>query len=222
MQNGSKPEGKSLTTVLQAISGEKSAATRSHRGFNERAWQSGKVEKASPAPSAVIRLPPVARLRGRSRRHCADPDDRRQISRSAASTPDQTWTSAGGREARTNLPDWRRSFRFKLAAPRLFERTRHFSPGLKGLICHPVQSKFNASNYRGRQGGGESRQSWSEEGLAGEFCYASGPFNRVVICCCWCWGCLCGLINGKLPSLRGRQAALSLNCEERHRSLRLF
>lgn len=39
------------------------------------------------------------------------------------------------------------------------ERTSQFSSKLKALICHPVQSKFNASNYRGSA----SRQIWSEE-----------------------------------------------------------
>ena len=39
------------------------------------------------------------------------------------------------------------------------ERTSQFPSKPKALICHPVQSKFNASNYRGSA----SRQIWSGE-----------------------------------------------------------
>lgn len=39
------------------------------------------------------------------------------------------------------------------------EHTSQFSSKLKALICHPVQSKFNASNYRGSA----SRQIWSKQ-----------------------------------------------------------
>lgn len=59
-----------------------------------------------------------------------------------------------------DLLDWQWFVRFSciyLCTPS--ECTSQFSSKLKALICHPVQSKFNASNYRGSA----SRQIWSEE-----------------------------------------------------------
>lgn len=60
----------------------------------------------------------------------------------------------------TDLLDWQWFVRFSciyLCSPS--EYTSQFASKLKALICHPVQSKFNASNYRGSA----SRQIWSEE-----------------------------------------------------------
>lgn len=59
-----------------------------------------------------------------------------------------------------DLVDWQWFVRFNciyLCTPH--ECTSQFSSKLKAFICHPVQSKFNASNYRGSA----SRQIWSEE-----------------------------------------------------------
>lgn len=64
------------------------------------------------------------------------------------------------RHSHTDLLDWQWFVRFSwiyLCTPS--ECTSQFSSKLKALICHPVQSKFNASNYRGSA----SRQIWSEE-----------------------------------------------------------
>lgn len=63
------------------------------------------------------------------------------------------------RRSRSDLLDWQRLVRFSCiycCSPS--ECSSQFSSKLKALICHPVQSKFNASNYRGSA----SRQIWSE------------------------------------------------------------
>lgn len=58
----------------------------------------------------------------------------------------------------------------------------------KASLMPPITGGLQAGRFGARR-------------LGRRVCYASGPFNRVVICCCWCWSCLCRLINGKLPSL---------------------
>lgn len=58
----------------------------------------------------------------------------------------------------------------------------------KASLMPPITGGLQAGRFGARR-------------LGRRVCYASGPFNRVVICCCRCWSCLCRLINGKLPSL---------------------
>lgn len=64
----------------------------------------------------------------------------------------------------TDLVDWQRFVRFSyiyLCTPS--DCTSQLCSKLKTLIRHPVQSKFNASNYRGSA----SRQIWSTEAWQG-------------------------------------------------------
>lgn len=58
----------------------------------------------------------------------------------------------------------------------------------KASLMPPITGGLQAGRFGARR-------------LGRRVCYASGPFNRVVICCWWCCSCLCRLINGKLPSL---------------------
>ena len=117
----------------------------------------------------------------KSLHHQRDPHDYREITSSSASIPHvHNHTRAPGQtgycrkrktlqtqiqpqtlgHSLTDLQDWQWFVRFScsyLCTPP--ECTSQFSSRLKALICHPVQSKFNASNYRGSA----SRQIWSEE-----------------------------------------------------------
>lgn len=65
---------------------------------------------------------------------------------------------------------------------------RSFAILSKAGLMPPITGGLQAGRFGARR-------------LGMRVCYASGPFNRVVICCWWCWSCLCRLINGKLPSL---------------------
>lgn len=74
-------------------------------------------------------------------------------------------------------------------------------------------------------GGGRGKRAGTLEARrpGRRLCYASGLFNRVVICWCCCRSCLRCLVNGKLPSLwEGERSTKLKYGEERHRNIGLF
>ena len=115
--------------------------------------------------------PDNLRFNVKSLHHQSDPHDYREINSGSALILDvhnhaRTPAKTGDTNTHSNaylhsdLQDWQWFGRFsRIYLCRPSECTSQFSSKLKALICHPVQSKFNASNYRGSA----SRQIWSEE-----------------------------------------------------------
>lgn len=217
------------------LSDEKSAATVSHRDFNERAWwreswgkrwQDDRQFFISWLPVAR-QWPDSLRFNVKSLHHQSDPHDYCEINSSSAVILDvhnraQTPAKTGHTEKDSHIGTlqthmhiqmhnythlytthiqicWIGSDLSDLAASTcvpllnapvssLPSSKLSFAILSKASLMPPITEGLQAGRFGARR-------------LGRRVCYASGPFNRVVICCCWCWSCLCRLINGKLPSL---------------------
>lgn len=91
----------------------------------------------------------------------------------------------------------------------------------KQLLILPITEEVEAGGREAQRGPRAGRFEARRPGR--RLCYASGLFNRVVICWCCCRSCLRRLVNGKLPSLwKGERSTKLKYSKEKNIELFLF